>query len=764
MTDTIGYINIFSGIIQILMGLGTYLSDRSDKIKRYYFLSALFLGLWSISLYFYSNPLFFDSTVWLKIVYTMAYCMTLGLIIFARVYPIQLDKKFKVFLILNVIYMLGISFVLWFTPYIVVDTYNISSQFNSIARMGPLYILYGLPEFITAIYVVGYYMRQASKLEGIEKRQVQFYAAGGIIMLIPVFLFDFILPLATNNTEFYKFSTIGNSVWTLIVGYSILTVRFLDVKVVFGSVISVITKSLLLLSTLFALVYIVFPWLQISASVEGFLKLLPFAVVLTILANKTFRFIDDLVAAKFTYTNYHPVKTLRQYASENSNTIKMEEVGDNLIRLITKSFKSDFASLILFDTSNNVMVNRGAGSFNVKIENLIEALDVWKNLNSNRILINSELKKTKKAGQRRIDVKREAILEFMEENNIEIIFSLGEEGRFNGVILIGKKFNRNLYTTNDIEFLDNIMQNTQMALTRAYLYNELQSFNQSLQQKVDAQTKELQIKVTELQEARRKENDMIDIMGHELRTPATIVKLNAQLLDKFTGDIKSDPVAYRRYVDRIKMAVDNEIKLINTLLSSAKLEGNKIVINPEEIDIKSEIEMAIHGNERDAKDKNLPIINNTDLDTPNVYADKARVVEILNNLLSNAVKYTEKGSVTIESSYDVNFVEISVIDTGNGISKEDIPNLGKKFYRAGNYIDSSKDDPVDIVRPGGTGLGLFVTFNLIRKMGGDVQVESEIGKGSRFVFTLPRYKGQLRTDGHDSGSNNMFEKLGLKKQ
>jgi signal transduction histidine kinase len=257
---------------------------------------------------------------------------------------------------------------------------------------------------------------------------------------------------------------------------------------------------------------------------------------------------------------------------------------------------------------------------------------------------------------------------------------------------------------------------------------------------------------------------MIDIMGHELRTPATIVKLNAQLLDKFTGDIDSDPEAYKRYVDRIKMAVENEIKLINTLLSSAKLEGNKIVINPEEIDIKSEIEMAIHGNEKDAKEKNLPIINNTDSDTPSVYADKARVVEILNNLLSNAVKYTEKGSVTIESSYDVNFVEIAFIDTGKGISAEDIPNLGKKFYRTGNYIDSSKDDPVDIVRPGGTGLGLFVTFNLIRKMGGDIKVESEVGKGSRFVFTLPRYKGQQNAFGNDAKSNNMFERLGLKKQ
>jgi len=762
MTDTIGYINIFSGIIQILMGLVTFWSDRSDKIKRYYFFSALSLGLWSIGLYFYANPILFDSTIWLKIVYTMAYCMTLGLILFARVYPVKLEKKFRIFLILNLIYMAVIGLVLWFTPYILVDTHTVLGQFNSIATMGPWYFLYGLPEFVTAVYVVGYYIKQATKLEGIEKKQVQFYVAGGIIMLIPVILFDFVFPLAFNNTEFYKFSTIGNSVWTLIVGYSILTTRFLDVKVIFGSVISIITKSLLLLSTLFLLVYVVFPWLQIGANFEGFLKLLPFAVVLTLIANKAFGFIDYVVASKYIYTNYHPVKTLRQYVNENSDTIKMTDVGDNLIRLIIKSFKSDFASLILFDSNNNVLTNQNSGSNSIKIEDLIAALDVWKNLNSNRILIFSELKKTRKAGQRRIDVKREAILNFMEENSVEIVFSLVEEGRFNGVVLVGKKYDRNLFTTNDIDFLDNIMQNTHMALTRAYLYTELQSFNQTLQSKVDAQTQELQIKVEELQEARRKENDMIDIMGHELRTPATIVKLNAQLLEKFTGDIKSDPEAYKRYVDRIKMAVENEIKLINTLLSSAKLEGDKIVIDPEEIDINGEIEMAIHGNERDAKEKNLPIINNSKPETPHVYADKARVVEILNNLISNAVKYTDKGSVTVENSYDDNFVEISITDTGNGISAEDLPKLGQKFYRAGNYIESGEKDQIDIVRPGGTGLGLFVTFNLIRKMGGDIHVESEVGKGSKFIFTLPIYKAQAIHD-HDGDSNNMFDRLGLKK-
>ena len=218
-----------------------------------------------------------------------------------------------------------------------------------------------------------------------------------------------------------------------------------------------------------------------------------------------------------------------------------------------------------------------------------------------------------------------------------------------------------------------------------------------------------------MQEARKKESDMIDIMGHELRTPATIVKLNAQFLDKFASEIQSDPIGYQKYVKRIQDSIENEIKLINTLLSSAKLEGDRIELNPETIDIKQEIEMALHGNENDAKSKNLQLINKTDPNTPQIYADKAGTVEVLNNLINNAIKYTDKGGVKVTTHFDNEYVTVNIIDTGKGIPEEDVSKLGQKFYRINNYIESSKDDNVDVVRPGGTGLGLYVTFNLVKK-------------------------------------------------
>ncbi len=756
-TDLIGIINLLSGILQISIGALAYFSDRESKIKKYYFLSAFFLGAWSLSLFFYSNPFLFDSTIWLKIVYTFAYAMTLGLILFAKVYPKEDSKRFRYFFWIIFLLMSIELYFLWFTKSIVIDTQYLPSQFNSLATMGRHYILYAIPELITAIYIVRYYIKQSKTLIGIEKRQVQYYFVGGIIMLLPVILFDFVLPILFNNTTYYKYSTVGNTIWTLLVGYSILKTRFLDIRVVIGSLFVTFTKAFLVtLSFGTVLIFAYITELKLNGS--GILKIFLLSIPLGILLTKLFSEIENFFTKSFIYINYHPIKTLQEYNRLIAKSLKLSDLLINLAQTLKSSFKSKFIISIILDKERKPVSKVHISNPNLTIEEISKALEIWYGLNSNRVIIYSELLKTKRAGKRMLDDKRNSILTFMKENDIEIMFPIEQGMEYTGVILIGSKEDMSSYTITDIKFLESIIQSTQIALERAFLYKDVEDFSNKLQQKVNEQTQELQIKVKQLEEARRKEADMIDIMGHELRTPATVVKLNVELLER---NISKGDISLNKYIERVKEAIDNEIKLINTLLTSAKLEGNKIVINKEEIDIKDEIEMSLHAHEHKAQEKGLDILNKVDINTPSIYADKARTVEILNNLISNAVKYTQKGSVTIESKFNKDFVTISVIDTGQGIPKDEIARLGKKFHRVENYIDPTQDKKLEIVRPGGTGLGLFVTFGLVEKMGGDIWVESEVDRGSNFTFSLPRYNGEENMTLHTPKS--MFERLGLKK-
>ena len=113
---------------------------------------------------------------------------------------------------------------------------------------------------------------------------------------------------------------------------------------------------------------------------------------------------------------------------------------------------------------------------------------------------------------------------------------------------------------------------------------------------------------------------------------------------------------------------------------------------------------------------------------PKVNVDEMRIKEVITNLLSNAIKFTEKGSITIEAKREGDCVLVKVTDTGIGIPKDKIKNLFKKFYQ----VDSSLSR-----RYGGTGLGLSITKQIVEAHGGKIGVESEVGKGSTFWFTIP---------------------------
>lgn len=260
------------------------------------------------------------------------------------------------------------------------------------------------------------------------------------------------------------------------------------------------------------------------------------------------------------------------------------------------------------------------------------------------------------------------------------------------------------------------------------------------------QREELQKAYKQVQGLRQHEQDMIDIMGHELRTPITIVRNSLGVMEmefKKNGTIPQDKLA--RYIDIAMESARREVRLVETLLSSAKADSRGFQLMFEKVDVMDVVHDSMELFKKEGAKKGLEVVFNTTGEFL-AYADRVRTQEIVDNLLSNAVKYTDKGKIEVALSKDSENIIIEVSDTGIGMTPEDIKRLGKKFYRVDQYISKDNEIPTEtkqVIRPGGTGLGLYVTFSLTKIMDGSYKVESEVGKGSKFIIKLPIFNGQL---------------------
>jgi signal transduction histidine kinase len=178
----------------------------------------------------------------------------------------------------------------------------------------------------------------------------------------------------------------------------------------------------------------------------------------------------------------------------------------------------------------------------------------------------------------------------------------------------------------------------------------------------------------------------------------------------------------------VAQAADNLLALINDLLDLAKIEAGRMEITLEEIHLPALVNEVLELGRPNAKSKGIELRSEVPVNLSPVWADRARTRQILVNLLANAVKFTERGGVTVHAAESDGWATISVSDTGIGISPEALNYIFDEFRQA----DSSTTR-----KYGGTGLGLAISRRLVDLQGGRIWVESEVGKGSIFRFTLP---------------------------
>lgn len=222
--------------------------------------------------------------------------------------------------------------------------------------------------------------------------------------------------------------------------------------------------------------------------------------------------------------------------------------------------------------------------------------------------------------------------------------------------------------------------------------------------------------------------DFVSMAAHELRTPLTVIRGYAELLNSEIGE-KLSP-EHKEHLHRLEYNAHNLGNLIDNLLNVSRIERGSYKIDPRPIDIVALVKNAVEDMTDQANSKGQALTFTDPAEKiPLVMADQGRVNQVIGNLLTNAITYTPVGeSINVFTSKKDSFVSVSVKDNGVGIPKEALPKLFTKFFRVSSVLEQGSK---------GTGLGLFISKSVISMHGGEITVDSEIGKGSTFTFTLP---------------------------
>ena len=223
-------------------------------------------------------------------------------------------------------------------------------------------------------------------------------------------------------------------------------------------------------------------------------------------------------------------------------------------------------------------------------------------------------------------------------------------------------------------------------------------------------------------------SDFVSAVSHELRTPLTSIKGYASILT--AGKLGEVSPAQKERLEKINKHSNNLARLINNLLDIARIESGRVQMDIREISIKEMMDSIVDICMPQIKEKNISLKIKINTTTEKIKADAAQLERLLLNLLSNAIKFTPgKGKITVVVEEKASAVEFNVEDNGIGIPKEDIEKVFEEFFRS----DNAQDQKIK-----GTGLGLSLVKKIVEAHKGNLWVNSELGKGTRFSFTIPK--------------------------
>jgi signal transduction histidine kinase len=328
---------------------------------------------------------------------------------------------------------------------------------------------------------------------------------------------------------------------------------------------------------------------------------------------------------------------------------------------------------------------------------------------------------------------KEKIIQIFESEHFIISPVLTQRGSI-GFVFVGNRYNAPTVTQGDEELITILAGQLGQSIENAQLFEKVFRSSQELELKVVDRTKQLAGALQKVNDISKKKSEFISAVSHELRTPLTSIKGYAAIL--IAGKIGEVPAAVKERLAKINSHSDNLVGLINDLLDIARIESGRQEMKFAPYKIKHIVDnvadlLAPQITAKGVKLQISPVLSAAQPPVDTVYVDASHAERVFINLLSNAVKFTpQNGTITVSvaAALDHGYAVFSVSDTGIGIPASEVQKLFSEFFRVDNEINQNVK---------GTGLGLVLAKNIVQAHRGTIWVQSQVGTGTTFYFTLP---------------------------
>lgn len=704
-------------IVNATLGLFVLLRNTRSTVNRLFFLVTLSVILWSVSSYLTDHAAHDQRAVWASLAFVFPVFLLFSLALLSHYFPVRLGISHFSKSVLSLIFL--VSAAVCASP-LVVDDITIRPDGGTTIIPGPLYFIF----IATILFFLGYAVRgyylSLGKSNVTQKIQAKLVGTGFIIGFAWGILCNGILPLVFSSLGTERFGPAGTIFFVAFTAYAIIRHKLFNIQLVIARFVAYVLL-ISALASLYGLSIFIFADEVFSGS-ELLQRTTPFlaALFVAFTAGYLKKFFDRFTNSIFFRDSYDPQTFLDHL---NKTIITNIELGILLRRtasVIEEHLKSEYAVFGIY--SNQDLTYRVIGT-------------------QSKVYTPSELKvisegfvslKVRAVSADDLDHDHVRMQEILIKNDIAVAVrlssTLDHENHTTGYLFLGRKKSGNTYSDQDMRIIKIVADELVIAIQNSLRFEEIQQFNVTLQNRINQATTKVKRTNDKLQVLDQTKDEFISMASHQLRTPLTSMKgYISMVLDGDAGPVTD---AQRKMLQQAYISSQRMTYLISDLLNVSRLRSGKFVMDTSTVNLANVVAQEVEQLQESAKARSLNLHFDAPKDFPEIELDETKIRQVIMNFLDNAIYYSpDGGDVEIELKEKARNIEFTVKDAGIGVPKSLQHHLFTKFYRAPN---------AKLIRPDGTGLGLYMAKKVVVGQGGAVIFRSHENEGSTFGFTFPK--------------------------